>query len=140
MKDVHFNGYSSERKYYSSDATVSEGDPEWLGSSYRAAQLPLQEKLLHWTDKILALGELEHRYRSHSDMGYWPGELVYYFIPLFIAILSIYFFHKKQAENQKMKTLVDEMRGAGWSAMCVWPYQDKAQSLVQFPYCCICGR
>ena len=73
-------------------------------------------------------------------MGYWPGELVYYFIPLFIAILSIYFFHKKQAENQKMKTLVDEMRGAGWSAMCVWPYQDKAQSLVQFPYCCICGR
>ena len=109
MKDVHLDGYYD--KLYSSDANVSEGDPEWPDScSYRAAQLPLQEraaqlplqeKLVHWTDKILVLGEQEHRYRSHSHMDYRPGELVYYSIPLFIAILAIYFFHKKQAETRK---------------------------------------
>ena len=52
-------------------------------------------------------------------MGYWPGELVYYSIPLFIAILSMYFFHKKQAENQKLKTLVDEMRGRVECPVCL---------------------
>ena len=52
-------------------------------------------------------------------MDYWPGELVYYSIPLFIAILAIYFFHKKQAETLKLKTLVDEMKGRVECQVCL---------------------
>ena len=79
MEDVHLDG---ECKYYSSDATVSGDDLEGPDIIYRGAYLPRKEKLVVFmrSNKILSVGEQEARYRSHTDIGYRTGDLVFHSI------------------------------------------------------------